>query len=488
MRQKLRFVHRGEIVELEDVDPTETLLNHLRYRAQLTGSKEGCAEGDCGACTVVLGTLEKDNIRYQAVNACIQFLPMLDGKELITVEDLKTQSGALHPVQKAMVEANGTQCGFCTPGFVMSMFAEMHTGCNGARGHIDDVLAGNLCRCTGYGPIVEAAQKIAAKGPTDQFDASHDARRALLETLGEDDSLHLTEGTRHFFAPRTVAELEALLKEHPNATLLAGATDVGLWVTKQHRRLTCIIYLGRIEELNSIQETEDHLMIGAGVSYSDAWARLKAFHPDLGELIRRIASTQIRNSGTIGGNIANGSPIGDTPPALIALNAKLVLGSTGGERALPLDDFFLEYGKQDLKPGEFVARIEVPFLKPDDHFATYKISKRFDQDISAVCGAFALSLKDGKVADIRIAFGGMAGVPARARATEAALKGNLWSLATVEAALDHMADDFTPMSDMRASKEYRLKAACNLLKKFAIETTLPEVPSRIVGEGGLVHV
>lgn len=487
MRQRIKFIHRGGIVEIEDVDPTMTVLNYLRYERALTGTKEGCAEGDCGACTVVLGDLVNGELRYQAVNACIQFLPTLDGKELITVEDLKSEDGAQHPVQQAMVEANGTQCGFCTPGFVMSLFAEMHSGPKVDRRHIDNVLAGNLCRCTGYGTIVEAAVNVAKSDVKDRFHSRAATTETLLEGLRNEPGLQLNWHGRRYFAPKTVEELTDLLSRHPRATVLAGATDVGLWVTKQHRNLDAVIYIGQIEALKTIATQEDGLMIGAGVTYSDAWGSLAELHPDLGELIRRIASTQIRNSGTIGGNIANGSPIGDTPPALIALDARLHLRSKDGGREMPLEDFFIEYGKQDRHPDEFVEAVFVPFPSADSRFATYKISKRFDQDISAVCAAFHLVLKGRNIKDIRICYGGMAGTPKRASETETALIGKEWSEATILAALPAMAQDYEPLSDMRASREYRMRAAENLLRKFYIEAAMPEVPTRIVGDGGLAY-
>ena len=487
MRQKVRYIHRGKIVELENINPTMTVLNYLRYDRALTGTKEGCAEGDCGACTAVLGELKDGKVLYQAVNACIQFLPTLDGKELITVEDLREKDGELHPVQKALVDANGTQCGFCTPGFIMSLFAEMHSDPKADRSHINDVLAGNLCRCTGYGTIVEAALNVAQSAGKDKFHARKAETVSLLQSLENDAGLHLTWEDRNYFAPKTIDELADILSSHPEATLLAGATDVGLWVTKQHRDLAAVIYLGQIKELKRIDAEESSLRIGAGVTYSEAWAPLAKLYPDFGELIRRIASTQIRNSGTIGGNIANGSPIGDTPPALIVLSATLHLRSKDGLRNIPLEDFFIDYGKQDLKPDEFVEAVTLPHPKAEAKFATYKISKRFDQDISAVCAAFNLTLKGKTVEDIRICYGGMAATPKRALATESALIGNLWNEETISNAVSCMKEDYQPLSDMRASEQYRMLTAQNLLRKFYIETATPDIPTRLVGEGGLAY-
>lgn len=363
MRNKIRFVQNGQIRELENVDPNQTVLNFLRYEDAQTGSKEGCAEGDCGACTVVLGELKGDEVQYQAVNACIQFLPMIDGKELITVENLKSDDGHLHPVQQAMVDANATQCGFCTPGFVMSIFAEAQGKARSDLQSINDVLAGNLCRCTGYGTIIEAARNAVTSDTSSHFQARKTLTAELLSELANDEMLATSGANNQFFAPTTTSELVQLLDTHPEATILAGATDIGLWVTKKHERLQTLIYIGQIKELKQISDEGDFIRVGAGVSYSEAWEILQSLSSDLGELIRRIASTQIRNSGTIGGNIANGSPIGDTPPALIALNATLNLQSSKGVRSIALEDFFIEYGKQDLLSGEFVASVDIPKIQ-----------------------------------------------------------------------------------------------------------------------------
>ncbi|MBO6825884.1 MAG: xanthine dehydrogenase small subunit [Sneathiella sp.] len=487
MRDTIRFVRNGKIEEIQNVDPTHTLLNYLRYDLGDTGSKEGCAEGDCGACTIMLGELVEGEMIYSAVNACIQFLPMIDGKEVVTVENISKSPADPHPVQTAMASANATQCGFCTPGFVMSLVAEWHGENRADKAGINDVLAGNLCRCTGYGTIIDAAQDAANDKAPDLINAREENTKSLLAKLATDEMLSLHFGARRYYAPTTESELEALLAEYPNATLLAGATDVGLWVTKQHRELEVVIYLGRIESLQEIGSSDDSITIGAGVTYSDAHYFLEEFDSDLGELIRRIASTQIRNSGTIGGNIANGSPIGDMPPALIALGATLVLGSSDGERALPLEAFFIEYGKQDRKPGEYVKRIIIPTKVTGQEFRTYKISKRFDQDISAVCAAFNVIIDDGEVVNARICFGGMAGTPLRASAAEDCLRGQPWTAEIVQDAMGEMLNDYTPMSDMRASEDYRMQVAQNLLMKFFVETTAPDAPTRIVGEGGIAH-
>lgn len=481
MRDSVKFLLGNEVKELREVDPNMTVLEYLRLEEHLTGTKEGCAEGDCGACTVAVGTLNGDTVSYQSINACIKFLPTLDGKQLLTVEHLKSASGALHPVQQAMVDTHGSQCGFCTPGFVMSMFVLGEEGGEVSRPRIDDALAGNLCRCTGYGAIIEAAE-IVAPAPS----VAGPETVAALKALQSDETLSLDGPSGQYFAPRTTGELASLLSKHEDATILAGATDVGLWVTKQHRRLSPIIYIGDVAELAEIKKTDSVLEIGAAVTYSDVHAAIADLYLDFGELVRRIGSRQIRNAGTIGGNIANGSPIGDSPPALIALGARLVLRSASGVRELPLEDFFIEYGKQDRRPDEFVEKVILP-LTSDGDFRCYKISKRFDQDITASLGAFNLTIRDGKVADARICFGGMAGTPQRATASETALIGKEWSRQTVEAGCAALEQDFTPLSDMRASAEYRMKVAKNLLRKYYVETTAGDTATRLVGEGALVH-
>jgi xanthine dehydrogenase small subunit len=488
MRDSIRFLLGNEVRKLSDIDPTMTVLEYLRLIERRCGTKEGCAEGDCGACTVAIGVdLGGGEITYRAVNSCIQFLPTLDGKQLITVEDLKDESGRLHPTQQAMVETNGSQCGFCTPGFVMSLFTLFHEGGTLDCRRIDDTLAGNLCRCTGYGPIVEAAGRMGELGQSDQFDARGPATLAALRRLQSEDSLRVEGDGRHYFAPCHVDELADLLLQHPDACILAGGTDVGLWVTKQHRRLDPVIYLGGVEELRQIEVIDGHIEIGAAVTYGELHALITRHYPDFGELIRRLGSTQIRNTGTMGGNIANGSPIGDSPPPLIALGATLVLRSKAGRREMPLEDYFLAYGKQDRRPGEFVELIRLPLPDPAWQFHCYKISKRFDQDITACLGAFNARLVDSKVADIRIAFGGMAATPKRALACEAALKGKAWTRAAIAEAQFALRKDFAPITDMRASRDYRNRVAENLLLKFFIETTEPGVATRVVGSESGTH-
>jgi len=463
----IRFVLDGKVIELDNVDPTRTVLQFLREDLRRTGTKEGCAEGDCGACTVVLAELDRssNNINLKAVNSCIQFLPTLDGKELITVESLG-QDGKLHPVQQAMVDSHGSQCGFCTPGFVMSLYALYEAVEKPTRREVDDALAGNLCRCTGYRPIVEAAQNMHRL--RSQSASGHNAE--LLQALQRDETLNTTQSGRSFLAPRTADELARLLVIHPDATLLAGGTDVGLWVTKQHRELKTVIYTARVAELQRTAVNPTHIEIGAAVTLSDAMTLILEHYPDLEELFLRFASPPIRNAGTLGGNIANGSPIGDSMPALMVAGASLVLCRGRSRREIALEDFYHAYQQNDLRPNEFIETIRIPLPEAGVVTRSHKLSKRFDQDISAVCSAYRLQLDGERVADFRMACGGMAATVKRATNCEVAIVGQQWNEATIDSASRALADDFEPISDMRASATYRLRATQNLLRRFYLET------------------
>jgi xanthine dehydrogenase small subunit len=448
----------GDIISLSDVDPTATLLDHLRYRMSRTGTKEGCAEGDCGACTVLVGELADGRIRWRAVNACILFLPMLHGKALLTVESL-ARDGALNPLQSCMATNGSSQCGFCTPGFVMSLYGR----CIGASGHdlpVEDVIAGNLCRCTGYGPILAAGDSVARLERDDSVIVT------ALHAMQDSAMVDGRHGKRRWFIPVTSQALAELLAEHNDARIVAGATDVGLWVTKGLRRIDTLIFVGDIPDLHRITEDEHGVALGAAVRYAQAHEIFERLHPDLGELTRRIGGLQVRNAGTIGGNIANGSPIGDGPPALIALGATLTLRSRAGHRTIALEDYFLDYGKQDRRDGEFIENIHIPRPGPDDVIHIAKLSRRFDSDISAVSGAFRLTVRDGTIVQARIAFGGMAATPRRARGCEAALIGQPFVAATIEGAIALLRADYTPLDDVRGSAAYRLHAATNLLRRL----------------------
>jgi len=487
----IRFILDGERVEVVGLPPTTTVLEYLREHAGRSGTKEGCAEGDCGACTVVVGELEdggregegarerEGRIRYRAINSCIRFLPTLDGKELVTVESL-ADGEKLHPVQQAMVDQHASQCGFCTPGFVMSLFAHYQSARSGeptaerTRSDVVEALAGNLCRCTGYRPIIDAGcamETYDAPLRWSRADAQAPEHVAALRGLRRGASLQLPG----FAAPRTLDELSKMLEDEPKSLLLAGGTDMGLWVTKHLRELPPIVYIGEVSELQRIERGVDGaLRIGAAVALTDAWAAIVAAHPALGEVAQRFASPPVRNSGTLVGNIANGSPIGDAMPALIALEATIELRRGSATRTMPLEALYVDYMKKDLAAGEFVVAVTIPGAREQRKIACYKLSKRIDQDISAVCAAFSLELAGEAVKSVRLAFGGMAAIPARARRAENALLGRRLDAAAIDDACAALADDFKPLSDMRASAQYRLRGGQNLLRRFAAECGLPE--------------
>ncbi|MEC9247283.1 MAG: xanthine dehydrogenase small subunit [Pseudomonadota bacterium] len=472
-RSEIRFLLNGTPVTLADVRPDETLLDYLRLRQRLTGTKEGCAEGDCGACTVLVGRLRKGELVYESVNACIRFLGSLDACHVVTVEHLKRADGSLHPVQQALVDHHGSQCGFCTPGFVMSLYALWMREPQPTERAVERALQGNLCRCTGYEPIVRAALAASTYGDaaSDPLATERAAVIAALEGMKDDARVESGSGRERLLIPADVDDFATILEAEPKATIVAGATDVGLWVTKFMREIAPVVFIGGLDELREIREDNGTIHIGAGVSYSDAFALLAKRIPQLGALIDRIGGEQVRNMGTIGGNIANGSPIGDTPPPLIALGATLTLRKGKSRRTIPLEDFFIDYGKQDRAPGEFVEAVHVPVPDAASRFAVWKISKRRDEDITAVLGAFDIRITDGRVEAARIAYGGMAATPKRAKSVEKALAGKAWTQETVEAALSAYERDFQPISDMRASADYRMMVAKNLLRRFYLEST-----------------
>ncbi|OGA08801.1 MAG: xanthine dehydrogenase small subunit [Betaproteobacteria bacterium RIFCSPLOWO2_02_FULL_65_20] len=483
----VRFLLDGEVTALTDIAPTRTVLQVLREDLGRTGSKEGCAEGDCGACTVVVAERHEGGVRYRAVNSCIQFAPSLDGKALITVESLKGPDGSLHPVQQAIVDGHASQCGFCTPGFVMSLFALFKTRSAPSRQEINDALAGNLCRCTGYRPIVDAAQvmyELARSIPEAKLDwmsapagsRSVAARGAEAEFAGrladlerKDDLVIIHEGGA-FHSPRTLSAFASLRERMPAARILAGGTDLGTWVTKQYRGLGDVLSIGSVAELKRTAVTATHIEIGAAVALTDAHLLLAEHYPGLDTLFRRFASPPIRNAGTLGGNIANGSPIGDSMPCLIALGATVVLNRGANRRELPLEALYLAYQRTAMEAGEFVSQVRVPLPQKESVFRAWKISKRFDQDISTLCGAFMLRLDGGGIAEARVAFGGMAATPRRAAACEAALTRRPWNEATRDAAMAALALDYQPIDDLRGTARYRMKVAQNLLRRLWLET------------------
>ena len=477
----IRFFHRGAIVDVDSAAPTRTVLDWLREDARCSGTKEGCNEGDCGACTVVIGTIAEPGaanavrgLTLTTVNACIQFLPTLDGKALFTVEDLKPiNGGALHPVQQAMVDCHGSQCGFCTPGFVMSLWSQYERRAGGAtrptRQQLADALSGNLCRCTGYRPILDAGQRMFDL-PVAALDTAP-VLAALRAMQGDAALAYAAVGLAdRFFAPRTLGDLAALREEHPKAQLLAGSTDIGLWVNKQLKPLGDLIYIGAVDELRRIEAIDGELVIGAGASLEDAWRALAARWPGLTEVWLRFASPPIRHAGTMGGNVANGSPIGDSAPVLMALDAQIELRQGAHTRRMALTDFYVGYMRNRLEPGEFVQAIVVPALPAERRVRAYKISKRFDCDISALCAGFAIELDGDVVRAVRLAFGGMAAIVRRAAQAEAALVGRRWDEAALHAAQAALASDFEPLTDMRASAGYRQQVARNLLQRFWLET------------------
>ncbi len=483
MSDKLTFIVNGEQIDLMDFSPTQTLLSFLRNQRALTGSKEGCAEGDCGACTVIVGELENSSIQYRAINACITFLPMLHNKLVITVEGIAGPNGTLHPVQQAIIDHHGSQCGFCTPGFVTSLTAAHLSKEQPGRAGINDILAGNLCRCTGYGPLISAGEQALAQASPDWQKVRQKKSEKLLRDIASDQAyVFQCEGQR-WDMPVSLSELAQLYKQYPEAILVAGASDIGLWVTKQLRQLSHLIDVTRVAKLCEIEEQDESLRIGASVRYQDVMDIIVALYPDFGELVRRIGGRQVRNTGTIGANIANGSPIGDTPPALIALGAQLILRCGSKTRSMPLEDYYISYGRQDRAKGEFVQAIEIPKLDNPDQLKCYKLSKRFDQDISSLCGCFNIEIAQDRVSAARIAYGGMAGIPKRAQAVEHALIGKPWTRATIKAAMLVYGDDFSPLGDMRGSSDYRLLAASNLLLKVFEESHKPLVETRLVGRG-----
>jgi len=505
MTNAVRFLLNDEEITLTQFDPNLTVLHYLREIRQHSGSKEGCASGDCGACTVVIAELSENlqTLQYKSINACISFIGSLHGKQLITVEHLKPQACAansselkqeqLHSVQQAFVDNHASQCGFCTPGFVMSSFAlakqkeqqqaQNSSAQNISRQDVEHALAGNLCRCTGYKSIIEAAISATNDVEVDKFSQNEQQTIASLQAINLAESLNVVSDNQHYFAPKSANELAQLLLEHPNATLVAGGTDLALLVTQQGKSFEPLVYLGNVAELKQLSQSKEQISIGAAVPYSQFTYLLEKPFPELTKMILRIGSTQIRNLGTLGGNIGNASPIGDMPPALIALSAAMTLQKGANKRKIAVEDYFKDYKVTDLAESEFIKNITIPTLNKNQQFKVYKISKRIDDDISAVLAAFCVELtpqiqgvasstnNKPQIKSIKIAFGGMAAIPKRALLCEQALLGKTWQQSSIDAAKQALLKDFQPMSDVRASSEYRLMVAQNLLQKCFIELT-----------------
>lgn len=470
-RSHITFLLNGRTIEINDVGADDTLLDFLRIDQRLTGSKEGCAEGDCGACTVLVGRLTAAGLVYETVNACIRFLASLDGCHVVTIEYLGGPNGRLSAVQQAMVEHHGSQCGFCTPGIVMSLYALWMQHEHPTVTQVETALQGNLCRCTGYAPIIRAAQEVTNFGTpsAEHLTTERDSVVAALNGLRDGKRVEVAKGDSRAILPADVNDLAAVLEAEPTATIVAGSTDVGLWVTKFLKQLSPAVFIGQLDGLKEIAVTKDAVTMGAGVTYTEAQDVIAEHYPHLSDYWDRIAGWQVRNMGTVGGNIANGSPIGDTPPVLIALGASITLRKGANRRVVPLEAFFIAYGKQDCVAGEFVESITIPHVSTGHH-AAYKISKRRDEDISSVAVGMTVQVENGMITAAVLAFGGMAATPKRAAAAEAALVGQPWSEAALVAASDKLPEDFQPLTDMRASADYRMKVAQNLFRRFWHET------------------
>ena len=463
----IKFVHEDNIFEVKNPDPNETVLNYVRNKLKKTGTKESCAEGGCGACTIVLGELKNNKINYSAVNSCIMFLPTLHGKQLILVEDLVSKEGLLHPVQKAMVNFHGSQCGFCTPGFVMSLFSMYKNHYKFADQLIKDTIAGNLCRCTGYQPIIKAAKSLNNKNKFDHFNKNKQNIINLLKKI-KNESITIYSKGKNYFAPLYVQELKKILKKNAESHLLSGGTDLSLLVTKERKEINSIIYMNSINELNYIKNNNKYIEVGATTSLTSFESYIGKYYPDFTEILKRYGSVQIRNVATIAGNISTASPIGDTLPLLISLDAKVVLQGLNKTRILPLNEFFINYRKTKLKKGQFIHSIRIP-LFPKNIFKAYKISKRIDDDISSVCASFNFQIQNKKIKSIKIAYGGMATIPKRANKCEKILLNSLMTDQIIDRAKKALEKDFKPISDVRASKKYRMEVAKNLLEKCFLE-------------------
>jgi len=463
----ISFIQDGRVVKINNPDPNETLLNYIRTKLKKTGTKEGCAEGGCGACTVVLAELKNNEINYRAINSCITFLPTLQGKQLITVEDLISKNGSLHPVQEAMVNRHGSQCGFCTPGFVMALFSMFKKYSNFKEDVIKESISGNLCRCTGYKPIINAAKNLKNKNKTDHFSQNIKNTIKLLKKINN-KSIKIYKNNKRYYAPRYIQELKKIIKKNINSDFLSGGTDLSLSVTKERKDINSIIYMNSINEINYIKNNSKYIEVGASTPLIELESHMQKYYPDFTKILKRYGSPQIRNVGTVAGNIATASPIGDCLPLLLSLNAEVVLQDIKKTKTLFLDSFFVGYRKTKLKKGQFIHSIRIP-MPEKNIFKAYKISKRFDDDISSVCAAFNLKIVKNKIEYVRIAYGGMAEIPKRAISCEKILLNSLINEETISKGKEALEKDFNPISDMRASRLYRIEIAKNLLEKCCVE-------------------
>ena len=462
----IKFILNDRIQEIHNPNPNETILNYIRLKLKKTGTKEGCAEGGCGACTIVVGELKKNNIIYKAINSCIAFTPSLEGKQLLVIEDLMLKNGSLHPVQSAMVNYHGSQCGFCTPGFVMSLFSMYKNNNSYDEKTIEESISGNLCRCTGYRPIIDAAKSLN-NDKSDQFKKNKKKTIALLKKI-RPKSISINNQNKKYFAPRSVNELKKIIKKYPNLDFFSGGTDMSLIVTKQKKDLDNIIYLNSIDELNYIKENYKYIEVGATTPLRQFELFIKKYYSDFNIILKRYGSVQIRNVATMAGNIATASPIGDSLPLLLSLDASIAVESFNKKTILPLKNFFISYRKTKLKKGQFISSIRIPIFKKNI-FKAYKISKRIDDDISSVCASFNLEIVNKKIKSIKIAYGGMAAIPKRAIYCEKVLLNSNFSEDIILKAQKCLEKDFQPINDMRASKDYRMEIAKNLLIKCFTE-------------------
>ncbi|WP_020558800.1 xanthine dehydrogenase small subunit [Thiofilum flexile] len=469
----IQFLLNDQLITLEQIDTNTTVLDYLRLHRQQTGTKEGCASGDCGACTVVLGELNEaqTGLQYRAINSCITLLGALQGKQLITVECLAGER--LHPVQQTMVDCHGSQCGFCTPGFVMSLFAMWKQQPKPSHEHIDLALGGNLCRCTGYQPIIKAAQALGEYATDDTFSANAQTTRQALKALQPASHLALSYQQQQYFLPHTRAELAELCLHYPDARLVAGSTDLALEITQNLKELPCLIGVNQVQDMQQLDVLAEKIIIGAARPYSDCMEVIHTYYPAFAAMMQRLGSTQIRNQGTFGGNIGTASPIGDTLPVLLALNAEVELQKGEHIRLVNLNDYFTGYRKTVLEKGEFIAAVHIPRLQAQQVLMVDKVSKRFDDDISAVCAAWVLTLNNNVIECARSGYGGMAATPARALNAEQALIGKPLDHTTIQAAQQALAHDFKPMSDVRASSWYRMMVAQNLLERMSLSVHQP---------------